>query len=227
MRSMEFLSPAKEASSQIEVKRSRFIGTAAPAFTVEEAEDRILAARKKHPDASHKAYAYSVDSVGTGTPIDRLSDDGEPRGTAGYPVLDVIKKRGLRNVVCVVTRYFGGTLLGAGGLLRAYGRAATAAFDAAGTARYVYHKVLSVTLDYGQFERVQREFEARGISIVDAAYAEKVSARAYVTPEDLEVVTARIRDLTSGKAEMDILEGKYVATHLPASIRRGATRRIR
>lgn len=221
---MEFLSPAKEASSEIEVKRSRFIGTAAPAFTVEEAEDRILAARKKHPDASHKVYAYSV---GTGTPIDRLSDDGEPRGTAGYPVLEVIKKRGLRNVVCVVTRYFGGTLLGAGGLLRAYGRAATAAFDAAGTARYVYHRVLSVTLDYGQFERVRREFEARGISIVNAAYAEKVSVRAYVTPEDLEVVTARIRDLTSGKAEMDILEGKYVATHLPASIRRGPTRRIR
>ena len=123
---MEFLSPAKEASAEYIVKRSRFIGTVSPAFSESEAEAFVSSIRAKYPDATHNVYAYSV---GSGTPLDRLSDDGEPRGTAGYPVLDVIHKRGLKNVVCVVTRYFGGTQLGAGGLLRAYGKTANLALE--------------------------------------------------------------------------------------------------
>jgi len=205
---MEFLSPAKEACAEVEAKRSRFIGTAAPAFAPDEAENRIAAVRRRYPGATHNVYAYSV---GTGTPLERLSDDGEPRGTAGYPVLEVIKKRGLRNVVCIVTRYFGGTLLGAGGLLRAYGRAATVALDAAGSARYVYHRILTVTVDYDQFGRVQREFEGRGIRIQDTAYAEKVAVKTWVASEDLDALVARVRDLTSGKAIAVVEEGKYIA----------------
>ncbi|MGE5579084.1 MAG: YigZ family protein [Bacillota bacterium] len=204
---MEFVSPAREASAEIEAKRSRFIGTAAPTFTVEEAEELVAAVRRKYPDATHNVYAYSI---GTGTPTERLSDDGEPRGTAGYPVLEVIKKRGLRNVCCVVTRYFGGTLLGAGGLLRAYGKAASVALDAAGTARYLYHQIASWTLDYDQYGRVQRELEARGIRIVDTSYREQVTVRAYVTPEEVDALSSRVRDLTAGKARLSIEEGKYI-----------------
>ena len=204
---MEFVSPAREASAEIEEKRSRFIGTVAPTFTVEEAEQHVAAVRRKYPDATHNVYAYSI---GTGTPIERLSDDGEPRGTAGYPVLEVIKKRGLRNVCCVVTRYFGGTLLGAGGLLRSYGKAASAALDAAGTARYIYHHVVSWTLDYDQYGRVQRELELRGIRIIDTSYQERVTVKAYVTPEDVEALSSRVRDLTAGKARLCIEEGKYI-----------------
>ncbi len=204
---MEFESPAKEASAEIEAKRSRFIGTVAPAFTAEEAEAFVAAIRRKYPDATHNVYAYSV---GTGTPLERLSDDGEPRGTAGYPVLEVIKKRSLRNVVCVVTRYFGGTLLGAGGLLRAYGKAASAAIDAAGVSKYVFHQVFTVAVDYDQFGRLQRELEGRGIRIIDTAYAEKVTVKAYVRPEDVDALLARVRDLTSGKARPSVEEGKYI-----------------
>jgi putative IMPACT (imprinted ancient) family translation regulator len=109
-----------------------------------------------------------------------------------------------------VTRYFGGTLLGAGGLLRAYGKAASAAMDAAGTARYVYHQVFSVTVDYDQFGRLQRELENRRIRIIDTAYAGGVTVKAYVTPEDVDAVSARIRDLTSGKARLHIEEGRYI-----------------
>lgn len=205
---MEFQSPSKRASAECAAKKSRFIGTVAPAFTVEEAEALIQSVREDHAGATHNVWAYSV---GTGTPLERLSDDGEPRGTAGYPVLEVIKKRGLRNVACVVTRYFGGTLLGAGGLLRAYGHAATIALDAAGLARYVYHNVINVTVDYDQFGRVQRELEGRGIRISGISYTAKVTITAYVTPEDVDTLAARVRDITSGKAAWSTLDGEYIA----------------
>lgn len=204
---MEFVCPAKEASAEIEAKRSRFIGTVAPVFTAEEAEAHVLAIRRKYPDATHNVYAYSV---GTGTPLERLSDDGEPRGTAAYPILEIIKKRGLRNAACVVTRYFGGTLLGAGGLLRAYGKAASAALDAAGVARHVFHQVFSVVVEYDQYGRLQRELEARGIRIIDTSFSDKVTVKGFVTPEDVDALAARIRDLSSGKARPVVLEGRYI-----------------
>jgi uncharacterized YigZ family protein len=204
---MEFMCPAKQASAEIEAKRSRFIGTVAPVFSAEEAEAYVAAIRRKHPGATHNAYAYSV---GTGTPLERLSDDGEPRGTAGYPVLEVIKKRGIRNVACVVTRYFGGILLGAEGLLRAYGKAASAALDAGGVARYVYHNLLSVTLNYDQFGRLQRELEGRGTKILDTSYGERVGIRVYVAPEDLDSLVAHVRDTTSGKAQFSVEEGRFI-----------------
>ena len=204
---MEFIAPAREATAEIEVKKSRFIGTVAPAFSAEEAEARIAAVRRRYSDATHNVFAYLV---GSGTPLERLSDDGEPRGTAGYPVLEVIKKRGLRNVVCVVTRYFGGTLLGAGGLLRAYGRAASAALDAAGTARYVYHKVLSAVLDYDQLGKVQRDLEARGVQVFGVSYAEKVTLRAYVPSEEVDSAVGWLKNLTAGKGLFIVEEGKFI-----------------
>ncbi|MGI6632476.1 MAG: YigZ family protein [Bacillota bacterium] len=207
--SIEFICPKTVASAEIVAKRSRFIGYVSPAFTVEEAEAFIAEIRQMHSDARHNVWAYSV---GQGTPIERLSDDGEPRGTAGYPVLEVFKKRNIRNVVCVVTRYFGGILLGAGGLLRAYGQSATAALDAAGTATYVYHNLLAATLEYDQYGRIQRELEGRGIAIAGVDYADRVALRAWVKPADLDVIQARIRDLTGGKAIVAVSDGKFLPT---------------
>ncbi|HHY75881.1 MAG TPA: YigZ family protein [Firmicutes bacterium] len=203
----DFLCPRKEASAEIVVKRSRFIGHVAPAFSVEEAESFISKVKAEHPTARHNVWAYCV---GPGTPVERLSDDGEPRGTAGYPVLEVFKKRGLRNAVCVVTRYFGGILLGAGGLLRAYGQAASAALEAAGVATYRYHDVLTAVVSYEQYGRIQRELEVRNITIQSVDFAEKVSVTALVRPSDLDMIKARIRDVTSGSATIEILEGRYV-----------------
>ena len=203
----DFLCPRFEASAEIVAKRSRFIGRVSPAFSPEEAEDFIARVKAEHPTARHNVWAYSV---GPGTPIERLSDDGEPRGTAGDPVLEVFKKRGVRNIVCVVTRYFGGILLGAGGLLRAYGQAASAALEAAGVASYSYHDILTAIVEYDQYGRVQRELEGRNIVIHSVDFTEKVKVTALVKPADLELIKARVRDLTSGGAVIEVQEGRYV-----------------
>lgn len=208
---MEFLSPAKEASAEHVVKRSRFIGTVSPTFTESEAEAYVASIKANHPDARHNVYAYSI---GAGTPLDRLSDDGEPRGTAGYPILDVIHKRGLRNVVCVVTRYFGGTLLGAGGLLRAYGKTASLALDEAGVVKYVYHSLMGIRVGYDQFGRVQRELENQGCVVLNVDYGEAVTVKAYVKDEETPLLSKRITDLTSGKAEITVSEGKPIPSTL-------------
>lgn len=204
---MEFLSPAKQASAEYVVKRSRFIGTVSPAFSEAEAESFVESIRAKYPDATHNVYAYSV---GLGTPIERLSDDGEPKGTAGYPILDVIHKRSLRNVVCVVTRYFGGTLLGAGGLLRAYGKTANLALDEAGALKYIYHSLMRVRVAYDQFGRLQRELENQGCVIDNVDYGEAVQVSAFVKEEAVPALTKRISDLTAGRAEISVSEGKPI-----------------
>ena len=204
---MEFLSPAKQASAEYIVKRSRFIGTVSPAFTESEADSFVESVRAKYPDATHNVYAYSV---GLGTPIERLSDDGEPKGTAGYPILDVIHKRSLRNVVCVVTRYFGGTLLGAGGLLRAYGKTANLALDEAGALKYIYHSLMRVRVAYDQFGRLQRELENQGCVIDNVDYGEAVQVSAFVKEEAVPALTKRISDLTAGRAEISVSEGKPI-----------------
>jgi uncharacterized YigZ family protein len=203
----DFLCPKAEASAEIEAKRSRFIGHVSPVFSVEEAEAFVARIKAQHSTARHNVWAYAV---GPGTPIERLSDDGEPRGTAGYPVLEVFKKRGVRNAVCVVTRYFGGILLGAGGLLRAYGQTASAALEAAGVATCSYHDILTAILEYDQYGRVQRELEGRSIAIQSVDFAEIVKVTALVRPSDLDVIRARLRDLTSGSAVIEVHEGRYV-----------------
>lgn len=203
----DFLCPKTEASAEIVAKRSRFIGRVSPAFSPEEAEAFIARVKAEHSTARHNVWAYCV---GPGTPIERLSDDGEPRGTAGYPVLEVFKKRGVRNIVCVVTRYFGGILLGAGGLLRAYGQAASAALDAAGVATHSYHDILTAVLEYDQYGRVQRELEGRNITIQSVDFTDKVKVTALVRPGDLDMIKARLRDLTSGSAVIGVQEGRYI-----------------
>ncbi len=202
-----FLSPAKIGQAEITERKSRFIGTAAPVFSAEEAEAFIVSIREKHPDATHNVYAYTV---GTRTPQDRVSDDGEPRGTAGYPVLEVIRKRNLRNAICVVTRYFGGTLLGAGGLLRAYGKTASRALDLAGASHYRYHNLARISLDYAEFNRVQRELEAWNCFIDKVEYAAQVEIRAYLPEKDMDALLARVKDLTGGKSKIKVEEGKYI-----------------
>jgi uncharacterized YigZ family protein len=204
---VEFLSPAREASAEYIVKRSRFVGTVSPAFSESDAEGFVASIRAKYPDATHNVYAYSV---GTGTPLDRLSDDGEPKGTAGYPILDVIHKRSLKNVVCVVTRYFGGTLLGAGGLLRAYGKTANLALDEAGVLKYSHHSLMRVRVEYDQYGRLQREFEARGCIVHDVSYGEAVQVEVYARDEEVPLLSKRVTDLTAGKALLTVSEGKYI-----------------
>ncbi len=204
---VEFLSPAKKGLWEITIKKSRFIGRAAPASSQEEAEAFVAEVRAEHPDATHNVYAYSV---GEGTPLDRLSDDGEPRGTAGYPILDVIHKRKLRNVVCVVTRYYGGTPLGAGGLLRAYGRTARGALDNSKISNYTYHDLLKISLGYDQYDRVQRQLVALKSVVDKVDFTSEVTLWVYVNHEKVEALRQAVTNITAGKAIIHAENGRYI-----------------
>lgn len=204
---MEFIAPEKQAKAEIVVKKSKFIGHVFPAFSEEEALNYIESVRKEHYAATHNVYAYSV---GVGNFAEKASDDGEPRGTAGYPVLEVIKKRNLKNVVCVVTRYFGGIKLGASGLVRAYSNAAALALDKAGIAVYRYHDLITIEVDYDKFGKVQRQLEDAGGIIDDVSFADKVSIRCFVAPELTQAVKSLVEDITAGTGTAVVSQGKYM-----------------
>ena len=154
----------KSASAEYTEKKSVFIGYASPVKTEQEALDFINAVRKKHSDARHNVFAYQLNGGG----IARYSDDGEPQGTAGVPVLEVIKKSGADDCVIVVTRYFGGILLGASGLVRAYSTAAKSAVDAAGVVTYESYREFTLECGYSEYQRVEAELPKYGV-IVDSS----------------------------------------------------------
>ena len=156
---------------ELEEKRSRFIGLCAPVKSETAARQVIADVCAAHKSANHNVFAYSV----TEGNIIRFNDDGEPGGTAGMPVLNVFQKAGVINYVCVVTRYFGGTLLGAGGLVRAYSKAAKGAMDAAGPTEQVFSKLYRVTCDYAQYDKVKYNFDKWGVEILDTQYTHEIT----------------------------------------------------
>lgn len=204
---VEFVSLAREGASLVVIKRSRFIGSAYPAFSTSEALAHIEAIRSKHRDAAHHAYAYVISKE---TTEERASDDGEPRGTAGYPILEVIRKKNLRNVVCVVTRYFGGILLGASGLFRAYAQAATMALEDGGVATYRPYTLMEVTVDYSNAGKVGRELELCGCKIGERSFGDAVTYRVYVPQDRKTLVVERLRSVTSGNAAVNEMGHCYL-----------------
>lgn len=152
-----------------EVKRSRFACTLARVESEEEARAVIAAVRHAHPEARHHCTAFVVE-VPHASPVERSNDDGEPSGTAGMPMLEVLRGSGVSQVVAVVTRWFGGVLLGTGGLARAYSDAVAQALDAAGRVEVVERAVYAVSLDHGDAGRVQTELVRAGCELVDATY---------------------------------------------------------
>jgi len=156
------------AEFELEVKRSRFIALAAPITSEDEARNILETVRAHHKTANHNVYAYSVGS------ITRASDDGEPSGTAGLPVLNVFQKAGVTDFVCVVTRYFGGTLLGAGGLVRAYSKSAKGAMDEAQPSEFIASNVYTVTCPYPSFDKLKHSFGKIGIEILETAFTHEV-----------------------------------------------------
>jgi len=158
----------KSGAFEYEEKKSKFLGYCAPVSTEEAAKRVIAEIRAAHPRANHNVFAYSV----TEDNILRMSDDGEPHGTAGMPVLNVFQKTGVINYVCVVTRYFGGTLLGAGGLVRAYTRAAKGAMENAAPTELIIYKKYSVVCNYKNFEKLKYDFEKIGVEILEISYTD-------------------------------------------------------
>lgn len=195
-----------ENSDEFVERKSRFIGYAKPVSTEEEAIEFIKKIRSKHPDATHNVYAYRVRENN----IQRYSDDGEPAGTAGIPTLDVIIKEDLTDICVVVTRYFGGTLLGAGGLVRAYTKGAKAAIDAAQILEKSYCFEYTVNIDYPMLSKVQSEAAAMGCIAGETEYANDVTLT-YFVPYELDEFEEKITDISNGRAIIKKSGGgKYV-----------------
>ena len=181
-------------------KRSRFICHVWPGQTVEEARSCIEDMKKRYHDARHNCWCYLLREGG----IVRYSDDGEPQGTAGQPMLGVFQKEGVTDLCCVVTRYFGGILLGAGGLVRAYTRSAKDALDAAGVSVVRRWIEVSVPCSYSLFERVKLEMESAGGVLGESEYGAEVTVRALLPEESVEIYRQRITEVTAGSAEVRV-----------------------
>lgn len=179
----------KRSSCEIVIQKSRFIGYCFPAETEEEAHKYLEETRKKHYDATHNCYAYSV---GIDTVHKRFSDDGEPSGTAGMPILSVIGQQNLSNTLVIVTRYFGGTKLGAGGLVRAYSKACSEALAAAGKCEMTESAKGLLTLDYGQIKTVENFVKNYGrAAILGTEYLENVGMTV-ITADGWEIGRAHV-----------------------------------
>ena len=192
----EYLIPTQFGEDEFYEKKSHFIGRVWPVETEEEALEKIQQMKKQHYDATHNCWAYVLKSGAM-----RFSDDGEPGGTAGNPMMQVLQKEELYNVCCVVTRYFGGTLLGAGGLVRAYTKGAKIAIDAAGKSIKRVWSVLYIPCPYTFYERVKLEVEAFGGVIRDTQFGAEVELEILVPKDSAQSFLDRITDLTSGTVE--------------------------
>jgi uncharacterized YigZ family protein len=190
----EYRVPSGYGEAEYVEKRSRFIGRVWRIETEEEATARIREMREKHWDASHNVYGYIVRDGG----LMRYSDDGEPQGTSGMPTLNVFRAEEISNVCCVITRYFGGVLLGAGGLVRAYSKTAKLALDAAGVSVMRRWKEFLVSCGYAQYERVRAELETYGAVIRSTDFAADVLIEAMVPEAAADAFVVRVTDLTAG-----------------------------
>ncbi len=196
----EYLIPAAESEIEYIEKRSRFIGRVWPVRDESEALERLRETRERHWDASHNVYAYSVRATGA----TRFSDDGEPSGTSGMPVLDVFRKAGISDFCCVVTRYFGGILLGAGGLVRAYSKAASMALEAAGRARMTRLFTVSLICSYPQFDRLKPELARFEAQVENTEFGADVELTLSMTPDNYEKFLPRVTELTAGSALLEV-----------------------
>ena len=191
--------PTKSGASEYVDKRSRFLGLVQPAGSEDEARAVIAACKKQYHDARHNCWCYLLRD---GT--ERYSDDGEPQGTAGIPMLEVFRRAGVTNAVCVVTRYFGGILLGTGGLLRAYTKSAKDALDAAGVSAVRRWVSVELPCSYALLERVKAAVAAADGVVSDLEYGADVVLRALLPEECAEPFRVQVRDLSAGAVEVTV-----------------------
>lgn len=192
---------ARAASAEMEERKSIFIGHATPITCEEEARAFIEKKKKEYYDARHNVYAYVLD----GGSVARYSDDSEPQGTAGIPILNVIKMSGATDLCIVVTRYFGGILLGAGGLVRAYSAAAKMAIDEAGFAVFEDYSVYSMTVSYSDYQRLTVALEKIGVTEDRSEFGEGVTVIAAIEKGRDEELINMYRELTYGRGEITLL----------------------
>lgn len=184
---------------EIVIQKSRFITFVRRAYTEEEAQSFIEEVKKEHKNANHNCSAYLI---GEQDHIQKANDDGEPSGTAGVPMLDVLKKQKLKNTVVVVTRYFGGIKLGAGGLIRAYGSSVTEAISAVGVVERIRTQIMTVTADYTLLGKLENDIRRSSYQLKDIRYEENVHIDTYVAAAETETFTTWITELSNGQAEV-------------------------
>ncbi|MDQ4084515.1 MAG: YigZ family protein [Actinomycetota bacterium] len=197
--SSSYLTIARDGDTEIEVRRSRFLCRLRRVESEEDAREVVGLARKQHWDAHHHCSAYIL---GPDARLQRSNDDGEPAGTAGAPMLDVLRGREVSDVVAVVTRWFGGTLLGAGGLVRAYSDAVRACLDDVGVVRRRMVRLLDVTVGHADAARLQHELQGREVAVRDVAYGERATLRLAVPDEAAGALEALIAQLTGQRPEL-------------------------
>lgn len=189
-----------EGTGTLVDRRSEFIACAAPVTDEDEANEFVRRIKKQHPDARHNVFAYIL----RGGAVKRYSDDGEPQGSAGMPVLDVLEKNHLDGAVCVVTRYFGGILLGTGGLVRAYSGAAAAAVADAGIVTLGERACLTIRVSYNDNNRIGNELRRAGVQIVSTDFGAEVTLSVTVREEERERLCAALTELTAGRARVEV-----------------------
>jgi len=193
---------------EIEEKKSRFLGKVKPVSTEEEAIAFIESIKKQYWDARHNCYAFII---GENSESIRCSDDGEPSGTAGKPMLEVLQNNGLKNVVAVVTRYFGGTLLGTGGLVRAYTQATQAALEEAQVATMTLMSVLAIKTDYNAVGKIKYMFAQADILVQNEEYGVDVTITIAVPLSEKEAMQKEIVEATNGKVSIEEREQVFMA----------------
>ena len=199
----------KEGEAEISEKKSRFIAHIAPAQTEEEAQAFIEKIKKQYWDARHNCWAYSI---GENQPALRCSDDGEPSGTAGKPILEVISGSGIHNIVVVVTRYFGGTLLGTGGLVRAYTDATRAGIENSDIVEKIPGRRVDIAMDYTDLGKLQYLLAQNEVLTEDTEYTDKVIIHALFPESDKEMLKKKITEATSGRVMTQEGEEVYFGT---------------
>lgn len=192
----------REAETEYIIEKSRFIGYVKPIKTEEEAQEFIAIVKKKNWNASHNVPVYLL---GADYHAQKFSDDGEPQGTAGLPIMTMLKNKEITDLVVVVTRYFGGVKLGTGGLVRAYTHAAQLALEAAGVVEMITHTEITLTIDYTLLGKLQNYLSNHSdIRLADTLYTDLVTLKLHVLPEQLESFEHDITDLTSAQMVFEI-----------------------
>ena len=203
----DYYTVAKAAEDRFEEKRSKFIGYVRPVTTVEEANDFINEIKTKHWDAKHNVYAYVLREGN----IQRFSDDGEPQGTAGIPALDVLQKSNVTDLCVVITRYFGGILLGGGGLVRAYSHSASIALQAAGIVHMVPCNQCSLTCDYTFYGRIPNLMAQFDAEVTDIQFADNVTVEFLLPTDNLDSFQSELTELSSGRITATVMGETYRA----------------
>lgn len=204
----KLLTISKIGTSRVIEKKSIFIGQAVPVGNEKEALDFIDQERHKYADARHHTFAYQI---GEHNEIQRASDDGEPSGTAGRPILEMIKQENLKDILVVVTRYFGGTLLGTGGLVRAYGKAAHLAIIDGKITEKLYGQKISFTIDYSLLGKVQNYLNGENIYVENILYTDKIQIACTVIYGQIDRITEQLRDMCAGAIDISFGDTGYFA----------------